>query len=97
LPCAISDARTDPYVWLSRSAIRNRHSIDPHGAGNIIDLLLAQILKAKGQPGSRTIGCQPLGRRALRVTFFCDSNIDWPVAAVPTCVGPDKPPKYPAT
>ena len=31
------------------------------------------------------------------LAFFCDSNIDWPVAAVPTCVGPDKPPKYPTT
>jgi isopenicillin N synthase-like dioxygenase len=31
------------------------------------------------------------------VVFFCDSNIDWPVAAVPTCVGPDRPPKYPTT
>ncbi len=29
--------------------------------------------------------------------FFCDSGIDWPVAAVPTTVGPDKPPKYPTT
>jgi len=31
------------------------------------------------------------------LAFFCDSNIDWPVSAVPPCVGPDKPPKYPAT
>ena len=25
------------------------------------------------------------------------SNIDWPIAAVPTTVGPDRPPKYPTT
>jgi isopenicillin N synthase-like dioxygenase len=31
------------------------------------------------------------------LAFFCDANIDWPVAAVPTCVGPDRPPKYPTT
>jgi isopenicillin N synthase-like dioxygenase len=29
------------------------------------------------------------------LAFFCDANIDSPVAAVPTCLGPDKPPKYP--
>jgi isopenicillin N synthase-like dioxygenase len=37
------------------------------------------------------------GRERYALAFFCDSNIDWPVAAVPTCVGPDKPPKYPTT
>jgi isopenicillin N synthase-like dioxygenase len=31
------------------------------------------------------------------LAFFCDANIDWPIAAVPTCVGPDRPPKYPTT
>ena len=31
------------------------------------------------------------------VVFFCDAGIDWPVAAVPTTVGPDRPPKYPTT
>ena len=37
------------------------------------------------------------GDERYALAFFCDSNIDWPVAAVPTCVGPDKPPKYPTT
>jgi len=37
------------------------------------------------------------GGARYALAFFCDSNIDWPVAAVPTCVGPDKPPKYPTT
>ena len=37
------------------------------------------------------------GGERYALAFFCDSNIDWPVAAVPTCVGPDKPPKYPTT
>jgi isopenicillin N synthase-like dioxygenase len=31
------------------------------------------------------------------LAFFCDSSIGWPVAAVPTCVGRDKRPKYPTT
>jgi isopenicillin N synthase-like dioxygenase len=31
------------------------------------------------------------------LAFFCDANIDWPIAAVPTTVGPDRPPKYPTT
>ena len=37
------------------------------------------------------------GGERYALAFFCDSNIDWPVAAVPTCVGPDNPPKYPRT
>ncbi len=37
------------------------------------------------------------GKERYAIPFFCDSNIDWPVAAVPTTVGPDKPPKYPMT
>lgn len=37
------------------------------------------------------------GGERYAIPFFCDSNIDWPIAAVPTCVGPDDPPKYPTT
>ncbi len=37
------------------------------------------------------------GRERYAVVFFCDGNIDCPVAAVPTTVGPDRPPKYPTT
>ena len=37
------------------------------------------------------------GGERYALAFYCDSNIDWRVAAVPTCVGPDKPPKYPTT
>ena len=37
------------------------------------------------------------GGERYALAFFCDCNIDWPVAAVPTCVGPDKPPRYPTT
>src|SRR5437870_2414287 len=37
------------------------------------------------------------GGERYALAFFCDAHIDWPIAAVPTCVGPDKPPKYPTT
>ena len=37
------------------------------------------------------------GGARYALAFFCDSNIDWPIAAVPTTVGPDRPPKYPTT
>lgn len=37
------------------------------------------------------------GGERYALAFFCDAGIDWPVAAVPTCVGLDNPPKYPTT
>jgi isopenicillin N synthase-like dioxygenase len=37
------------------------------------------------------------GRERYALAFFCDANIDWPIAAVPSCVGPDKPPRYETT
>jgi isopenicillin N synthase-like dioxygenase len=37
------------------------------------------------------------GGERYALAFFCDANIDWPIAAVPTCVGPDRPPNYPTT
>ena len=37
------------------------------------------------------------GGERYALAFFCDSTIDWPIAAVPTTVGPDRPPKYPTT
>jgi isopenicillin N synthase-like dioxygenase len=37
------------------------------------------------------------GGERYALAFFCDASIDCPVAAVPTCVGPDDPPKYETT
>jgi isopenicillin N synthase-like dioxygenase len=37
------------------------------------------------------------GGERYALAFFCDARIDWPIAAVPTCVGPDQPPRYPTT
>ena len=31
------------------------------------------------------------------LAFFCDARIDWPIVAVPTCVGPDRPSRYETT
>ena len=37
------------------------------------------------------------GGERYALAFFCDAAIDCPIAAVPTCVGRDNPPKYPVT
>jgi isopenicillin N synthase-like dioxygenase len=37
------------------------------------------------------------GGERYALAFFCDANVDWPVAAVPTCIGPTNPPKYETT
>ena len=37
------------------------------------------------------------GGERYALAFFCDARIDWPIAAVPTTVGPDRPPHYPTT
>ena len=37
------------------------------------------------------------GGERYALAFFCDAQIDWPIAAVPTCVGPACPPRYETT
>jgi len=37
------------------------------------------------------------GGERYALAFFCDAQIDWPIAAVPTCVGPGHPPRYETT
>ena len=37
------------------------------------------------------------GGERYALAFFCDNTIDWPIAAVPTTVGPDRPTKYATT
>ena len=37
------------------------------------------------------------GGERYALAFFCDAQIDWPIAAVPTCIGPDQPPRYDTT
>ena len=43
----------------------------------------------------RAVNCTSSERYAL--AFFCDAQIDWPIAAVPTCVSPGHPPRYETT
>ena len=37
------------------------------------------------------------GGERYALAFFCDAQIDWPIAAVPTCIGPGHPPQYETT
>ncbi len=81
--------RTQSGKWISAPAIPDAYVVN---GGQLLqrwtnDCFLATPHRAVNHSGGE--------RYAL--AFFCDSNIDWPVAAVPTCVGPNKPPKYPTT
>lgn len=81
--------RTQSGNWIEAPAIPDAYVVN---GGQMLqrwtnDLFLATPHRAINKSGGE--------RYAL--PFFCDSNIDWPIAAVPTCVGPDRPPKYPTT
>src|SRR6185436_6054510 len=81
--------RTQSGAWIHAPAIPDAYVVN---GGQMLqrwtdDLFLATPHRAINQSG---------GER-YAIPFFCDSNIDWPVAAVPTTIGPDKPPKYPTT
>ena len=81
--------RTQSGKWIDAPAIDNAYVVN---GGQMLqrwtnDVFLATPHRAINRSG---------GER-YAIPFFCDSNIDWPVAAVPTTVGPDKPPKYPTT
>jgi isopenicillin N synthase-like dioxygenase len=81
--------RTQSGNWIEAPAIEDAYVVN---GGQMLqrwtnDTFLATPHRAINRSGGE--------RYAL--PFFCDSNIDWPVAAVPTTVGPDRPPKYPTT
>lgn len=81
--------RTQSGKWIDAPAIDNAYVVN---GGQMLqrwtnDVFLATPHRAINRSG---------GER-YAIPFFCDSNIDWPIAAVPTTVGPDKPPKYPTT
>ena len=81
--------RTQSGKWIDAPAIADAYVVN---GGQMLqrwtnDVFLATPHRAINRSG---------GER-YAIPFFCDSNIDWPVAAVPTTVGPDKPPKYPTT
>lgn len=81
--------RTQSGKWIEAPAIPGAYIVN---GGQLLlrwtnDLFLATPHRAINRSGGE--------RYAL--AFFCDANIDWPIAAVPTTVGPDRPPKYPTT
>lgn len=81
--------RTTGGKWIDAPALAGAYVVN---GGQLLqrwtnDFFLATPHRAANRSGGE--------RYAL--AFFCDSNIDWPVASVPTCVGPDRPPKYPTT
>lgn len=81
--------RTQTGTWIDPPAIADAFVVN---GGQLLqrwtnDRFLATPHRAVNRTGGE--------RYAL--AFFCDANIDWPVAAVPTCVGPDNPPKYATT
>ena len=81
--------RTQSGKWIDAPAIDNAYVVN---GGQMLqrwtnDTFLATPHRAINRSG---------GER-YAIPFFCDSNIDWPIAAVPTTVAPDKPPKYPTT
>jgi isopenicillin N synthase-like dioxygenase len=81
--------RTQSGKWIDAPALPNAYVVN---GGQLLrrwtnDFFLATAHRAVNRSGGE--------RYAL--AFFCDSNIDWPIAAVPTTVGPDRPPKYPTT
>ncbi len=81
--------RTQDGQWIDAPALPDAYLVN---GGQMLqrwtnDVCLATPHRAVNRSGGE--------RYAL--AFFCDSTIDWPIAAVPTTVGPDKPPKYPTT
>ena len=81
--------RTQSGNWIDAPAIADAYVVN---GGQMLqrwtnDVFLATPHRAINRSG---------GER-YAIPFFADCNIDWPVAAVPTTVGPDKPPKYPTT
>jgi isopenicillin N synthase-like dioxygenase len=60
--------------------------IAPHTDTSFLTLLAPDCFLATAHRALNRSGGE---RYAL--AFFCDSNIDWPAAAVPTRLGPDNP------
>jgi isopenicillin N synthase-like dioxygenase len=78
--------RTPSGRWIETPAIAEAFLVN---GGQLLerwtnDVFLATPHRAQ----NRTSG----ERYAL--AFFCDANIDWPIAAVTSCVAPDRPPRY---
>src|SRR6201987_1997153 len=81
--------RTRDGKWIAAPAIPDAFVVN---GGQLLQRWTNDSFLATPPPAANRSGGE---RYAL--AFFCDSNIDWPVAAVSTCVRPDNPPKYPTT
>jgi isopenicillin N synthase-like dioxygenase len=81
--------RTQQGVWIAAPAVPGAFLVN---GGQLLqrwtnDHFLATAHRAVNRSGGE--------RYAL--AFFCDAGIDWPIAAVPSCVGPQRPAKYKTT
>ena len=76
--------RTQDGDWIDAPSIPGAFMVN---GGQLLLRFLATAHRAVNRSGGE--------RYAL--AFFCDSTIDWPIAAVPTGVGPDNPPRYATT
>jgi len=81
--------RTQVGQWIAAPSIPDAFVVN--GGQMLLRWTNDRFLATPHRAVNRTAG----ERYAL--AFFCDSRIDWPIAAVPTCVGPERPPKYETT
>ena len=75
--------RTQSGQWIDAPAIEDAYVV---GGGQMLQRWTNDLF-----PGPPHRAINRSGGLGACIPFFCDS-IDWPVAAVPTTVGPDKPP-----
>src|SRR6516164_4308900 len=89
MTCLVWHFRTQTGDWIDVPTVRDAFIVN---GGQLLlrwtnDTFLATPHRAVNRTGSE--------RYAL--AFFCDAQIDWPIAAVPTCVGSGRPPRYETT
>jgi isopenicillin N synthase-like dioxygenase len=81
--------RTQSGNWIEAPAIPDAYVVN--GGQLLLRWTNEHFLATPHRAINRT------GGERYALAFFCDSNIDWPIAAVPTTVGPDRPPRYKTT
>jgi isopenicillin N synthase-like dioxygenase len=81
--------RTQSGSWIAPPAIADAYLVN--GGQLLLRWTNDRFLATPHRAVNRSDG----ERYAL--AFFCDAHIDWPIAAVPTCIGPDNPPRYATT
>src|SRR5580692_11102867 len=90
-----SCGRSGVGAWGARSVAASFRAIhQPPGAGAGVGPRLRQSSPHWRQP---SLCRRRTGGERYALAFFCDAQIDWPIAAIPTCVGPVRPPRYETT